>query len=219
MNIIGNASLHQQKPPRRDGNAFIGLSLSRKSPLGHEDTVTHQIVFDLNQVIDREYEYVQSCDDDGWLVGGGEPGFPTSFKIPAKDTAHVELMRVGTFRPEWGGVTEEEIIRVLYSGKILIPQIDVLPTSVTADGDNPDILLRFDMDPPVPDFTNPSGPLPINWSVQFVQNQLFEHFRFPSRYCPDPFHLKLAKRVEFRSPTVSPYFCKNPRISYTPTNI
>ena len=42
----------------------------RTSPLGHPDSITHQTVFDLNEVIDREYKYIFSTDDNGWLVGG-----------------------------------------------------------------------------------------------------------------------------------------------------
>jgi len=94
-----------------DGLAFLGLSLTRNSPLGHPDSINHQYSFDLNDVLDREYEFLFSTNDDGWLVGGGEPGPPKSYKLAAKDSAHVEIMRIGTYRPEWGGVTEEEIVR------------------------------------------------------------------------------------------------------------
>ena len=94
-----------------DGLAFLGLSLSRNSARGHSDSVTHQTAFDLNEVIDRDYEFLMSSNDDGWLVGGGEPGQPASYKLAAKDSAHVELMRIGTYRPDWGGITEEQIIK------------------------------------------------------------------------------------------------------------
>jgi hypothetical protein len=116
-----------------DGLAFLGLSLSRKSEEGHPDTVTRQTAFDLNEVQDRDYKYVLSTNDDGWLVGGGEPGPPKSYKLPAKDSAHVEIMRIGTYRPEWGGVSQDDIIRAMNSGRILIPQIEVVPTAVVAN--------------------------------------------------------------------------------------
>ena len=93
-----------------DGLAFIGLSLSRKSDRGHPDSVTHQTAFDLNDIIDRDYEYLSSTNDDGWLVGGGEPGAPKSYKLAAKDSAHVEIMRIGTYKPEWGGISEKEVV-------------------------------------------------------------------------------------------------------------
>ena len=94
-----------------DGLAFLGLSLARKSDKGHHDSITHQTAFDLNNVIDRDYEYVASTNDDGWLVGGGEPGPPISYKLAAKDSAHVEIMRIGTYRVDWGGIDEREIIK------------------------------------------------------------------------------------------------------------
>jgi hypothetical protein len=81
-----------------DGLAFLGLSLARRTEVGHSDSQTHQIAFDLNEVQDREYKYVFSTNDDGWLVGGGEPGPPHSYKLPAPDSAHVEIMRIGKER-------------------------------------------------------------------------------------------------------------------------
>lgn len=93
-----------------DGLAFLGLSLTRHSAVGHPDSITHQEAFDLNEVQDRDYEFVSATNDDGWLVGGGEPGPPTSYKLAAKDSAHVELLRIGTYRPDWGGVAEQDII-------------------------------------------------------------------------------------------------------------
>lgn len=76
-----------------DGLAFLGLSLARNhyygrgegkdgqegkataksddnekggEKLGHPDSYTHQTAFDLNQVIDRDYQFLQSTDDNGW---------------------------------------------------------------------------------------------------------------------------------------------------------
>lgn len=78
-----------------DGLAFLGLSLSRNhyygrgegkdgeegksassdedynkegEKLGHPNSYTHQTAFDLNQVIDRDYEFLQATDDNGWCV-------------------------------------------------------------------------------------------------------------------------------------------------------
>jgi hypothetical protein len=119
-----------------DGLAFLGLSLVRnhtqtssngdndnndnnnnkdtdnvKEPRSHPDSVTHQTAFDFNTVMDRDYQFVQSTNDDGWLVGGGERGPPHSYKLAAPDSAHVELMRIGTYDTKWGGVSQEEIVR------------------------------------------------------------------------------------------------------------
>ena len=182
-----------------DGLAFLGLSLSRKSEQGHPDSVTHQTAFDLNEVCDRKYDYIFSTNDDGWLVGGGEPGPPKSYKLPAKDSAHVEIMRIGTYNPDWGGIAEQEIVDVMRSGKILIPQITVLPTAVVANPDKPpELEIRFDMPTPV-DFCNMKSELPPNWQLRFIHNQLFKHFQNPSRFCPGAFHSTILRKAEFRS--------------------
>mmetsp|Transcript_29188 Transcript_29188/g.63346 ORF Transcript_29188/g.63346 Transcript_29188/m.63346 type:complete len:294 (+) Transcript_29188:119-1000(+) len=186
---------------KRDGLAFLGLSLSRKSSQGHRDTYTHQEAFDLNEVLDRDYEHLMSSNDDGWLVGGGEPGPPTTYKLAARDSAHVEIMRIGTYRPEWGGIGEEEIVEAIQSGKILIPQVEALPTAVVANPDNPpELEIRFDMDPAVPNFDDPDAELPVNWQLRFIHNQLFKHFVFPSRFCPGPFHSTILRKADWRSP-------------------
>lgn len=182
-----------------DGLAFLGLSLARKSDRGHPESVTHQIAFDLNDVVDRSYEYLQSTNDDGWLIGGGEPGVPKSYKLPAKDSAHVEIMRIGTYNPQWGGISEKEIIEVMKSGKILIPQIEVLPTEVITNSYSPpELEIRFDM-PFGPDFVDMDAELPPNWQLRFIHNQLFKHFYNPSRFCPDAFHATITRKAEFRS--------------------
>mmetsp|Transcript_15605 Transcript_15605/g.23639 ORF Transcript_15605/g.23639 Transcript_15605/m.23639 type:complete len:381 (-) Transcript_15605:204-1346(-) len=183
-----------------DGLAFLGLSLSRKSDKGHPDSETHQTAFDLNDVLDRDYEHIFSTNDDGWLVGGGEPGPPDSYKLAAKDSAHVEIIRIGTYRKEWGGVPLEEILEVMQSGEILIPQIEVVPTAVVANPDTPpELEIRFDMDPEHPDFDNEDAPLPVNWQLRFLHNQLFRKFDFPSRFCPGAFHSTILRKAEFRS--------------------
>lgn len=186
-----------------DGLAFLGLSLSRYSENGHPDSVTNQTAFDLNEVIDRDYKYISATNDDGWLVGGGEPGVPKSYKLAATDSAHVELMRIGTYNTEWGGLDRENILDTLKEGKIMIPQIKALPSAVVANPDTPpELEVRFDMDPKeLEDFlVNPeSAKLPTNWALRFIHNQLFKHFEFPSRFCPGPFHSTIARKAEFRS--------------------
>jgi len=183
-----------------DGLAFLGLSLTRNSEVGHPKSITHQTAFDLNEVLDRDYEYLHSTNDDGWLVGGGEPGPPKSYKLPAKDSSHVEIMRIGTYRKDWGGIPQQDIIDAIESGKILIPQINVLPTAVIANPDTPpELEIRFDMDPPYANFKNPEEPLPVNWALRFIHNQLFKHFEFPSRFCPGAFHSTIVRKAEFRS--------------------
>ena len=180
-----------------DGLAFLGLSLTRSSAQGHPASETHQEAFDLNDVLDRDYQYLFSSNDDGWLVGGGEPGPPISYKLADKDSAHVEIMRLGTYRKDWGGIPREEVIEVLSKGEILIPEIEVVPTAVVANGDfPPELEIRFDMPRP---WNNPKEPLPENWQLRFLHNQLFRKFQFPSRFCPGAFHSTILRKAEFRS--------------------
>ena len=183
-----------------DGLAFLGLSLSRKGKRGHPNSVTHQQAFDLDLVQDRDYEHVFSTNDDGWLVGGGEPGPPTSYKLAATDSAHVEIMRIGTYRQDWGGLPQDMVVEALRSGEILIPEITVVPTAVVANADKPpELEIRFDMVPPVPNFNDSSAPLPLNWQLRFIQNQLFHKFQFASRFTPGAFHSTILRKAEFRS--------------------
>ena len=144
-----------------------------------------------------------STNDDGWLVGGGEPGPPKSYKLAAPDSAHVEIMRIGTYVKEWGGLDRETILENLKAGKILIPQIVVLPSAVAANRDSPpELEIRFDMDPKELNafLLNPeTAKLPTNWSLRFIQNQLFKEFAFASRFTPGAFHSTIVRKAEFRS--------------------
>jgi hypothetical protein len=186
------------KNSKVDGLAFLGLSLARKSEQGHPDSYTHQEAFDLNSVLDREYEFIFSSNDDGWLAGGGEPGPPTSYKLAARDSAHVEVLRIGTFNRNWGGIGLEEILDLMTSGVIMIPQIEVLPTAVVANPDSPpELEIRFDMEPTV---ATMEDELPTNWQLRFLHNQLFRKFKNPSRFCPGAFHSTILRKAEFRSP-------------------
>ena len=184
-----------------DGLAFLGLSLARKSDNGHPASQTHQTSFDFNEVIDREYKYIFSTNDDGWLVGGGEPGPPKSYKLAAPDSAHVEIMRIGTLNEEWGGIPLYTIVDAFKSAKILIPEITVVPTAVVANRDvPPELEIRFDMKPAFHAEEGSDLPaLPVNWQLRFLHNQLFRLFQNPSRFCPGSFHSTIVRKAEFRS--------------------
>lgn len=114
-------------------------------------------------------------------------------------------MRIGTYNPSWGGLTQQSIIDAIESGRILIPQIEVVPTAVIANPDTPpELEIRFDMDPPVPpsddvDDIDYEAELPVNWQLRFIHNQLFKYFNFPSRFCPGAFHSTILRKAEFRS--------------------
>ena len=108
-------------------------------------SVTRQTAYDFDTIQDREYELVASTNDDGWLVGGGESGIQ-SCKLPNPDSAHIEIMRVGTFDRALGGISLEEIRNVM-KNKVLIPQMMVTPTKVVENGDRPpELEVRFDLE-------------------------------------------------------------------------
>lgn len=52
------------------------------------------------------------------------------------------------------------------------------------------------MQPPVVDS---DCPLPVNWALRFIHNQLFRYFKFHSRFCPGAFHSTIVRKAEFRS--------------------
>lgn len=137
------------------------------------------------------------------MVGGGEPGPPKSYKLAAADSAHVEILRIGTYKPEWGGLDRQIILDTLKEGKIKIPHIMVIPSAVVANPDlPPELEVRFDMDPQelkaflaAPE----TAKLPVNWALRFIQNQLYQEFSFPSRFTPGAFHSTIVRKAEFRS--------------------
>lgn len=55
------------------------------------------------------------------------------------------------------------------------------------------------MDPLVADCGDQNEPLPVNWALKFIHNQLFKYFNFPSRFCPGSFHSTIVRKAEFRS--------------------
>ena len=146
------------------------------------------------------------------LVGGGEAGPPTSYKLAALDSGHVEIMRIGTYRKDWGGLDRDELLEVMASGAIWIPQIEALPTAVVANPDTPpELEIRFDMEEASQDARQLANlehgdfeafckePLPINWQIRFLHNQFFKTFLFPSRFCPGAFHSTILRKADFRS--------------------
>jgi len=80
----------------QDGSAFIGVSFSVHNKTGNGNS--HQLCdqFPMENLIDRSYDYVMSTDEYGWLAGGGYKQFDTSGKISNADSAHAELLRIGS---------------------------------------------------------------------------------------------------------------------------
>lgn len=121
-------------------------------------------------------------------------------------------MRIGTYRKDWGGLDRDELLKVMTSGSILIPQIEVLPTDVVPNPDKPpELEIRFDMEEISPDgkqlLNLENGdfeafckePLPLNWQLRFLHNQFFKTFIFASRFCPGAFHSTILRKADFRS--------------------
>lgn len=178
-----------------EGLAFLGLNLSRNHPLqpmAHPGSISRQTQFDFNRILDREYKYFVATNDDGWLVGGGENG--DSYKLTNPDSAHCEVLRMGTFNEEWGGVSRERIREVMAS--IMIPHIAVTPSFVLRNGDTPpEVELKFDLE-----MTSGEVETWPNWQLRFLHNQLFEALQIPARFCPGPHHMTFVRKAAWRSP-------------------
>ncbi len=85
-----------------EGLSFIGISFSVN--VAHGNAYSYQLCdqFPMENIIDRNYDYVMSMDEDGWLVGGGYKSFDYSGKMPYIDSSHTELLRVGSMDVETG---------------------------------------------------------------------------------------------------------------------
>jgi len=66
----------------QDGLSFIGVSFSVNTASGNPYSYQLCDQFPMENIIDRDYEYVMSMDEDGWLVGGGYKTFDYSGKMP-----------------------------------------------------------------------------------------------------------------------------------------
>jgi hypothetical protein len=66
----------------QEGLSFIGISFSVNTASGNPYSYQLCDQFPMENIIDRDYEYVMSMDEDGWLVGGGYKNFDYSGKMP-----------------------------------------------------------------------------------------------------------------------------------------
>ena len=64
------------------GLSFIGISFSVNTALGNPYSYQLCDQFPMENIIDRDYDYVMGMDEDGWLVGGGYKSFDYSGKMP-----------------------------------------------------------------------------------------------------------------------------------------
>ena len=67
---------------QQDGLSFIGVSFSVNTANGNPYSYQLCDQFPMENIIDRDYDYVMSMDEDGWLVGGGYKTFDYSGKMP-----------------------------------------------------------------------------------------------------------------------------------------
>jgi len=80
----------------QEGLSFIGISFSVLTNNGNPYSYQLCDQFPMENLIDRDYKYVMSMDEDGWLVGGGYKQFDYSGKMPYIDSSHTELLRIGS---------------------------------------------------------------------------------------------------------------------------
>ena len=85
-----------------EGLSFIGISFSVNTASGNPYSYQTCDQFPMENIIDRDYNYVMSMDEDGWLVGGGYKTFDYSGKMPYIDSSHTELLRIGNLDPDAG---------------------------------------------------------------------------------------------------------------------
>ena len=64
------------------GLSFIGISFSVNTAMGNPFSYQLCDQYPMENIIDRNYDYVMSMDEDGWLVGGGYKSFDYSGKMP-----------------------------------------------------------------------------------------------------------------------------------------
>lgn len=190
----------------------IGLCLSRRSNVGHPDTVTRQTAFDFNELQDRAYKFVSSTDNSGWQAGGGERGGPSpvspsaadgtsqtgtptasGHKTAGPDTIHIPIIHIDADSSQ----QIDEIIAALARGEVFIPHMAITPESLSVNGVSPpDLVVRFG--------TERNDDLPPeewqNWCLEFMHNQLYEYFyNFGARWMRRPFSITLAKKVRWKT--------------------
>lgn len=195
------------------GVVVIGLCLSRKnSILGHPDTVTRQMAFDFNQLQDRDYEYVSSTDDGGWLAGGGERGgspksSDTSRKIAAPDRVYIPIMVINAAN----SAVVDEIVAALANGEIFIPEVSILPETLSVNATSPpDLVVRFECEK---NDDTPPEEWP-NWGLEFLHNQLYDYFApMGALWSKRPFQITLARKVRWMTiKHMNKYFARSEQV-------
>ena len=114
------------------GLSFIGVSFSVNTKNGNPNSYHICDQFPMENIIDRDYNYVMSMDEDGWLVGGGYKTFDYSGKMPYIDSSHTELLRVGSLDPNMGGTTIDQVYTAM--SYLYIPPLSIFPEYVKGGG-------------------------------------------------------------------------------------
>lgn len=78
----GNSHDSGDESCEQKGLSFIGISFSVNTANGNPYSYQLCDQFPMENIIDRNYNYVMSMDEDGWLVGGGYKSFDYSGKMP-----------------------------------------------------------------------------------------------------------------------------------------
>jgi hypothetical protein len=222
------------------GVVVIGLCLSRSnSILGHPGTVTRQTAFDFNELQDRNYEYVSSTDECGWLAGGGERGDPnlsevglqpersgaplssksdcsdsekvqsnvSSHKIAAPDRVYIPIIQINAA----DSAVIDEIVAALANGEIFIPEVSILPETLTVNTTSPpDLVVRFECEK---NDDTPPEEWP-NWGLEFLHNQLYDYFsHMGAHWSKRPFQITLARKVRWMTVKhMNKYFARSEQV-------
>ena len=224
-------------------SVVIGLCLSRKHPtLGHPDTVTRQTAFDFNELQDRDYKYVSSTDERGWRAGGGERGDPylsgaarefdqagstvsstsedsagmkarafgAGHKIASPDSVHIPIIKINVT----SAAVIDEIISALARGEIFIPEVSVLPESLSVNATSPpDLQVAFGCEKN--DDTSPEDW--SNWCLEFLHNQLYDYFSpIGAQWSKRPFQITLASKVRWMTAKhMNRYFARSEQVIHS----
>ena len=149
-------------PPncKQEGETFFGIPLSRSSDSKLQSTSTFQNSFDFDQLMDRNYTYVQSFGTNhGWLLGEEVDNAVGS--IVDKDTAHIPIFYLGTTNANMVSTHTEPVSFVptavpwvdgrcvgihvqVQEGVPIVESVDVSTGSVTLTRDTHDFVTLLD---------------------------------------------------------------------------
>jgi len=128
----GEASGSNDGGCSQDGLSFIGISFSVNTANGNPYSYQLCDQFPMENIIDRDYDYVMSMDEDGWLVGGGYKPFDYAGKMPYIDSSHTEILRVGSMDDTKGGTSVYSVYEAMEA--VSFQPFSVFPEYVKGGG-------------------------------------------------------------------------------------